>query len=81
VLKSGSCRQSDCERLKGRFKKLTTRGIWLGRQFSGESLDLMRRIKQMFDPLSRLNPGKLLPTGKGCVEMRQPPLIDLSRMM
>jgi glycolate oxidase len=53
----------------------------LGHQFSNESLDLMRRIKQMFDPLCRLNPGKVLPTGKGCVEMRQPPLLDLSRMM
>jgi glycolate oxidase len=53
----------------------------LGHQFSAESLDLMRRIKQMFDPLCRLNPGKVLPTGKGCVEMRQPPLMDLSRMM
>ena len=53
----------------------------IGHQFSPESLDLMRRIKQMFDPLGRLNPGKLLPTGRGCVEMRQPPLIDLSRMM
>ena len=53
----------------------------LGHQFSDESLDLMRRIKQMFAPLCRLNPGKVLPTGKGCVAMRQPPLIDLSRMM
>ena len=53
----------------------------LGHQFSDESLDLMRRIKQMFDPLCRLNPGKVLPTGKGCVEMRQPPLINLSQEM
>ena len=53
----------------------------LGHQFSDESLDMMRRIKQMFDPLCRLNPGKVLPTGKGCDEMRQPPLMNLSRMM
>jgi hypothetical protein len=35
----------------------------------------------MLDPLRRMNPGKVLPTGKGCIEMRQPPLMDLSRMM
>lgn len=53
----------------------------IGHQFSPESLDLMRRIKLMFDPLGRLNPGKVLPTGKGCVEMRQPPLMNPSQMM
>jgi len=53
----------------------------IGHQFSPESLDLMRRIKQMFDPLGRLNPGKLLPTGRGCIEMRQPPLINPSQML
>ena len=53
----------------------------IGHQFSPESLDLMRRIKLMFDPLGRLNPGKVLPTGRGCVEMRQPPLMNPSQMM
>jgi glycolate oxidase len=45
--------------------------------FSPESLDMMRRLKQMFDPDSRLNPGKVLPTGKGCLEIRQPASMTL----
>ena len=53
----------------------------ISRQSSEESLNPMRRIKQMFDPLGMLNPGKVLPTGKGCVEMRQPPIVNLSQMM
>ncbi len=28
----------------------------------------------LFDPANRLNPGKVLPTGKGCIEIRQPAL-------
>jgi len=42
------------------------------RQFRPETLDMMRRFKELFDPASRLNPGKVLPTGKGCLEIRQP---------
>jgi glycolate oxidase len=42
--------------------------------FSAESLDMMRGFKRLFDPDDRLNPGKMLPTGKGCVEIRQPAL-------
>ena len=41
-------------------------------QFPDETLDMIRRIKQLFDPTCRLNPGKFLPTGKGCMEIRQP---------
>lgn len=44
--------------------------------FTPESLETMARIKALFDPDSRLNPGKVLPTGKGCLEIRQPPLRD-----
>ncbi|HLY19726.1 MAG TPA: FAD-linked oxidase C-terminal domain-containing protein [Bryobacteraceae bacterium] len=44
------------------------------RQFSEATLDLMRRFKELFDPDNRLNPGKMLPTGKGCLEIRQPAL-------
>jgi glycolate oxidase len=39
--------------------------------FSEESLDIIKRFKTLFDPHCRLNPGKLLPTGMGCLEIRQ----------
>jgi glycolate oxidase len=42
--------------------------------FSEDSLDCIRRLKSLFDPECRLNPGKVLPTGKGCMEIRQPAL-------
>jgi glycolate oxidase len=48
--------------------------------FSSESLDMMRSLKVLFDPDSRLNPGKMLPTGKGCLEIRQPALGPSARM-
>ena len=44
----------------------------IGEQFSAETLDLIARFKSLFDPECRLNPGKMLPTGKGCMEIRQP---------
>jgi glycolate oxidase len=44
----------------------------IGEQFSDESLEMIRRLKTLFDPTCRLNPGKMLPTGKGCLEIRQP---------
>ncbi len=43
----------------------------MAHQFPEETLDLIRRFKTLFDPHCRLNPGKLLPTGKGCMEIRQ----------
>jgi glycolate oxidase len=45
----------------------------MGHQFSDESLEMIRRFKSLFDPHCRLNPGKMLPTGKGCMEIRQRP--------
>jgi glycolate oxidase len=39
--------------------------------FSSDSLDMIRNFKNLFDPAGRLNPGKVLPTGKGCLEIRQ----------
>jgi glycolate oxidase len=41
--------------------------------FPEETLDLIKRFKTLFDPECRLNPGKVLPTGKGCLEIRQRP--------
>ncbi len=40
--------------------------------FSEDSLNTMRRLKEVFDPQRRFNPGKVLPTAKGCLEIRQP---------
>lgn len=40
-------------------------------QFNPASLGMMQRFKDAFDPENRLNPGKLLPTGKGCLEIRR----------
>jgi hypothetical protein len=31
---------------------------------------MIGRLKTVFNPDGRLNPGKLLPTGKGCLEVR-----------
>ena len=38
--------------------------------FSETDMEFMDRIKKQFNPLGRLNPGKLLPTGKMCGELR-----------
>ena len=40
---------------------------------------MMRSFKRLFDPDNRLNPGKVLPTGKGCLEIRQPALTPTAR--
>ena len=31
-------------------------------------------LKLLFDPNAPLNPGKVLPTGRGCLEIRQAPI-------
>ena len=41
--------------------------------FPEETLDLIKKFKALFDPTCALNPGKMLPTGKGCLEIRQQP--------
>jgi glycolate oxidase len=43
----------------------------MAHQFSDDTLNLIRKFKNLFDPDCRLNPGKVLPTGKGCLEIRQ----------
>jgi glycolate oxidase len=40
-------------------------------QFSSDTLDMMAKFKKVFDPFCLLNPGKMLPTGKGCMEIHQ----------
>jgi glycolate oxidase len=52
----------------------------MSKLFSEETLDTIRRFKNLFDPEGRLNPGKVLPTGRGCLEIRQPALTQGSRI-
>jgi glycolate oxidase len=44
------------------------------KMFPPETLEMIRALKDLFDPTGRLNPGKILPTGRGCPEVRQLPL-------
>ena len=44
--------------------------------FSEAELDLMRRVRDAFNPRGLLNPGKIFPTGKGCGETRIRPIAD-----
>jgi glycolate oxidase len=46
----------------------------MGKLFPPETLETMGKLKLLFDPDNRLNPGKVLPTGRGCLEIRQQPL-------
>ena len=45
--------------------------------FPEETLELIKRFKALFDPGCALNPGKMLPTGKGCLEIRQKAEMEL----
>ncbi len=49
----------------------------MAHQFPEETLQLIQRLKSLFDPHCTFNPGKLLPTGKGCMEIRQHPSLVL----
>src|SRR5579884_624740 len=42
--------------------------------FTEADLELMRKVRAAFNPVGRLNPGKVLPLGKGCGETRLQPL-------
>jgi glycolate oxidase len=46
----------------------------MGKLFPPATLETIRSFKLLFDPDNRLNPGKVLPTGRGCLEIRQKPL-------
>ena len=50
-------------------------------QFPPDTLDMIARLKALFDPDCRLNPGKVLPTGRGCMEIRQPALTATYQML
>jgi len=52
----------------------------MSRLFPSDTLDMMRSFMLLFDPDHRLNPGKVLPTGKGCLEIRQPALGPSARV-
>lgn len=52
----------------------------MAKLFTPDSLAMIARFKQLFDPDGRLNPGKVLPTGKGCLEIRQSALTAGSTM-
>jgi glycolate oxidase len=43
----------------------------MAKLFSDETLEMIGKLKLLFDPDARLNPGKVLPTGRGCLEIRQ----------
>lgn len=43
----------------------------MAHQFPPETLHAIAQFKNLFDPTCRLNPGKALPTGHGCREIRQ----------
>ena len=47
----------------------------MAKQFSADTLDTILKLKLLFDPTGRLNPGKVLPTGRGCMEIRQTALV------
>jgi glycolate oxidase len=40
--------------------------------FTDSDLELMKRVRDAFNPDGRLNPGKVLPLGKGCGEVKIP---------
>jgi glycolate oxidase len=42
--------------------------------FSQDDLDLMRGVRDAFNPTGLLNPGKIFPSTKGCGEIRVRPL-------
>lgn len=44
---------------------------FMARQFSGDSLDAMKLLRQAFDPEKRFNPHKMFPGGKRCGDFQQ----------
>lgn len=52
----------------------------MGHQFDDDSLAAIAGLKRLFDPDCRFNPGKVLPTGKGCLEIRQGSLTSVNTL-
>ena len=46
----------------------------MSKLFTSDTLDMIGRFKTLFDPTCLLNPDKVLPTGRGCMEIRQKPV-------
>jgi glycolate oxidase len=53
----------------------------MSKLFTPETLEMLQRFKDLFDPSCRLNPGKMLPTGRGCLEIRQKTLAGAGSMI
>jgi glycolate oxidase len=59
---------------------------FMARQFSADTLDVMRSLRGVFDPTGRCNPHKMFPRGVGCGEMLDraaagaPPLMSRCRV-
>jgi len=53
----------------------------MAKLFPPESLDMIRSLKLLFDPEGHLNPGKVLPTGRGCLEIRQQPIAAATQLL
>ena len=46
----------------------------MGELFGEDTLDTIQQFKDLFDQPNLMNPGKVLPTGRGCLEIRRPAL-------
>ena len=45
----------------------------MSEMFTDDDLEAMRELRRVFDPQGLCNPGKVLPTPGGCVEVTRPP--------
>ena len=59
---------------KDRRRRYDTPNELMADLFSDATLETMAGLKRLFDPEELLNPCKVLPTGRGCMEIRQAPL-------
>ena len=53
----------------------------MAKLFPPETLEMIGKLKGIFEPEGRLNPGKVLPTGRGCLEIRQEPLTAGAKLL